>query len=1224
MNKTAIKNFAIAARKKLISEIIYKAGLVGITKDGIADPVHKSNGIEMYDIGTNEPYSIKDDEIKQRKSLVSRVMAKGFGQVIEEVAYTWFNRIIAVRFMEINDYLPSRVRVLSSEIKGKAEPDIVTQAPNVDLEFYLDEIDTILQLKHDNRLDELFRMLFIRQCNELNQFLPELFERTADYTELLLSISFTNEDSIIRELVNNIDEEDFKEQVEIIGWMYQYYNTELKDDTFAKLKANVKITKERIPAATQLFTPDWIVRYMVENSLGRLWLEGHPDVDIKTNWQYYLDEAEQEPDVQVQLEQLREDRKKLKPEDIRVIDPCMGSGHILVYAFDVLMDIYKSSCYDEREAVKLILQYNLYGLDIDNRAYQLAYFAIMMKARGYSRRILSEGITPQICAIQESRGISEELIAFVANNDETLRDVLQYIVEVFKEAKEYGSIINVECSIEQIELLLNRIEDIKNADYSSDLIGLIYKEETISNLYPIIKQAEIMVRKYEVVVTNPPYMGNKGMTVKLTEYVKQNFPDSKADMFSIFIEKSREYNKVSGYYALITQPSILFLSTFEKLRNKLILEQTISSLLHMGRGIFGIDFGSTAFILMNHSVGGYKGCYFRLHEKTFKYINPEDIERLFLSARDNHEYKFNFSTYIACEDSYENSQEETTNKDMKIYYESYQEILHKIPGMPIAYWVSQSIINAFSSSQSIGSVVQAKKGLTTADNDKFLKMWYEVKNGCIELYAHDCIEASNSKKKWFPHNKGGGYRKWYGNNDYIINWLNDGVEIKNFHKAVIRNSSFYFRECCTWSDVSSSNIAFRFKKIGSISNASGPSIFGMSEDILYVLAFGNSIVARNIVGLIAPTIHFEVGQISSLPLKIAKEELKEHILDLTNNSISISKNDWDTFETSWDFKRHPFLKHYTLEDRKMRIKDVFNIWQTESQEAFTQLKANEEELNSIFIEIYGLEGELTPEVEEKDVTIRRADLERDIKSFISYAIGCIFGRYSLDVDGLTYAGGDWDISKYKTIIPTADNIVSITDEEYFEDDIVCRFVEFVKVSFGAETVEENLDFIAKALGNKGNTSREIIRNYFIKDFYKDHVKIYQKKPIYWLFDSGKENGFKALIYMHRYDQDTVGKVRANYLHRTQKAIENSISRADMIMDSAANPAQKAKAVKDKEKLVKQLAETRIYDAAIGHIANQRIAIDLDDGVTVNYAKFQGVEISSEGKKTSKINLLGKI
>ncbi len=556
MDKKAIKTFAIESRKKLIEEVKYQASLLGITAKGIAEPVEKAEGMEVYDIGASNPNTIYGEAIKQRQNLVKRINEKGFDNVVEEVAYTWFNRIIAIRFMEVNDYLPTRVRVLSSQIEGKIEPDIVTESPHIDLDFTEEEIQQIYHLKNDNKLDELFRLLFIKQCNKLNEILPELFEKTADYTELLLSISFTNEDGVIRQLIDNISKEDFTDQVEIIGWFYQYYNTELKDDTFKQLKKRVKISKERIPAATQLFTPDWIVRYMVENSLGRLWLEGHPNSNLKENWKYYLDETEQEPEVQIELDKIREDSKNLKPVDIKIIDPAMGSGHILVYAFEVLMQIYTSVGYSERDAAEFILKKNIYGLDIDDRAYQIAYFAVMMKARSYNHRILNKNIEPQICAIKESNLITDELIDFVSEDDLRLENDLKYLKRIFLDSKEYGSIINLkELNWDSIIKILSQIE---NSQYSD--INSISHQQNVKSLYPLIKQSEILTRKYDIVITNPPYMGNRNMNKSLSNYLRNNYPDSKKDLFAVFIEKCQTMMNKNSFLAMITQHVFMFLS----------------------------------------------------------------------------------------------------------------------------------------------------------------------------------------------------------------------------------------------------------------------------------------------------------------------------------------------------------------------------------------------------------------------------------------------------------------------------------------------------------------------------------------------------------------------------------------------------------------------------------------------------------------------------------------
>jgi type II restriction/modification system DNA methylase subunit YeeA len=1098
MNKSAIKTFAIESRKKLISEITHIAGLLGITNKGIAEPAHKSEGIEMYDIGAKDPYNINGEQIKQRASLASKVRANGFDNVIEEVAYTWFNRIIAIRFMEVNDYLPTRVRVLSSETEGKVEPDIVTLAPEVDLEFTAKEKEEILQLKHDNKLDEVFRILFIKQCNALNEILPELFEKTNDYTELLLSISFTNEDSIIRKLVGSVEESDFREQVEIIGWMYQYYNTELKDDTFDKLKKNIKITKERIPAATQLFTPDWIVRYMVENSLGRLWLEGHPYGSIKENWKYYIDEAEQEPDVQLQLEKLREERKNIKPEDIKIIDPCMGSGHILVYAFDVMLDIYKSCGYAERDAAKLILENNIYGLDIDDRAYQLAYFAVMMKARSYSRRILNESVKPNLCAIQESNEIEVELKSlnggikglveyfvqgFTEIEKHKVKEDFEYIIDVFRDAKEYGSILDVK-SVD-FTTLEKRVEEIRNAG-TFDIFGLQYRNVILKCFVTLLKQAEIMERKYDVVVTNPPYAGVKGLNIALKTFLSRNYPDSKSDLFAAFIQKCLYFSKNRGKFALITPNTFLFNPIYAALRKSLAMSIDFNNLIELGSDAFEVGFGTTVYSgQFKNGVSKYLGTYFDVSEillkEDFKNTRNYLASTYFFIGYDGHKFMYKL------------------NKE-------YREIIKASKNL-VAYGIPRI-------------------GLQTNNNNRFVREWHEIE------YFKFCKEydglGSFPAKKWFPMVKGGGFRKWYGNISSVVNWENNGADVKSANVGAaggrIVAQEYYFQDGLTWTHTTYSQpFSIRYMPKGVIINVEGPAIFQLGDKNLYVLACLNSIVAMDIFKKVVSSIHYSATEIGQFPILMNNSDI---IFELASKNISISKADWDSFETSWDFQKHPLIK-FKIENVKCRIEDAFIAWQNFTESQFTQLKSNEEELNRIFIEIYGLQDELTPEVEEKDVTIRKADLERDIKSFISYAVGCMLGRYSLDVEGLAYAGGDWDSSKYKTFIPDIDNIIPITDTEYFHDDIVTRFVEFVKIAFGADTLEENLDFIANALGTKGNTSREIIRQYFIKDFYKDHVKIYQKKPIYWLFDSGKENGFKALIYMHRYNQDTVARVRTD-------------------------------------------------------------------------------------------------
>ena len=1228
MNKNAIKKFAIDARNKLIASVTDKAGMLGITPDNCSEAITKGADFEVYKTAAGTEVTLNKKQCEQRRKLVAKIYEKGFESVVEEVAYTWFNRICAIRFMEVNDYMyPVRVRVLSSEKKStvsglvKNEPDVVTMAPDIDWNFTDKEREEIIDAKMNNRLDDLFRMLFIKQCNLLHEVLPGLFEETEDYTEMLLNISFTNEDDVIRMLVDGIDEKDFNVntldeggnptgQVEIIGWLYQYYNTELKDDTFAKLKKNVKITKERIPAATQLFTPDWIVRYMVENSVGRIWIDHlravDPSIDEKTTaekfgWKYYLPEAEQEEAVNVKLAEIRTTYKDLKPTDITCIDPCMGSGHILIAMFDVLMDIYESAGYDKREAAFEIVEHNIHGLDIDKRAYQLAYFAIMMKGRGYNRRFLSnKNMKHNIFKVEGSGFTGKEgkkvyvydqaTLDYFVNNDVILKKSMDNLIEQMIDAEEYGSILKIQNV--DFNLIFKRFEAIESE------ISL-YKNSVFNALYPFVSIAYMLTKKYNAIITNPPYMGATAMNTKLSKYVKDDYPDSKSDLFAIFIEKWNMMTTPCGYNSMVTMQSWMFLSSFEKMRKNIISTKDIVCLMHMENMVMGIAFGTAVTVFRNLHIFNFKGTYTQIKLCDIANNKPRYfpiIENRFAQVSTD-----NFS---------------------------------RIPGTPIAYWVSDEIISAFEKGNLLGDIADSKQGIATADNNRFLRLWYEVTVENIYFTAKSSKEASDSNRKWFPYNKGGEFRRWYGNNDYVINWKKDGEELRNFKGAVLRNPSYYFQECFSWSLITSGTTAFRYKPNGFIFDVAGMSCFS-EKYLMFLLALCNSKVIYNILKIVAPTINCQCGDVAKLPVLFPSDELKKDISDMANKCVMLVKKDWDSFETSWDFKCHPLISVISQnravfdDTTDIDLAECYTCWENECNERFNQLKANEEELNRIFIDIYGLQDELTPEVEDKDVTVHKADLQRDIKSLISYVVGCMFGRYSLNKEGLVYAGGEWDESVYSIFIPDKDNIIPICDEEYFSDDIVSRFCEWVKIVYGEKSLETNLDFIAKVLGNKGNTSREVIRNYFLNNFFKDHCNTYSvtgsgKRPIYWLFDSGKQNGFKALIYMHRYDADTVGRVRTDYLHKAQKYVENAMQSAQYTIDNAKSASEKSKATKAVTKYTKQLAEMKIYDEAIAHVANQRIEIDLDDGVKVNYAKFQGVEVAQEGKKALKVDLLAKI
>ena len=1206
MDKPAIKKFAIWARNKLIADTKYRAGLVGVTETTVAEPLPQSNEtVQFFDVGLPQPYRIEGDAVTQRQRFVAELNKEtakqgsytaAYQTVVDKVAYTWFNRLIAVRYMEVNDLLPSRTRVLSSA-DGRAEPQIVTSPFDAVLDYTPAEQQQIVNLKNDNKLDEAFRLLFLKQCAALGDCLPRLFEQVDDYMPLLLALSFTDKDGVVCHLVNDIPESDWQDAVQIVGWLYQYYNTEPKEQVFANLKKNIKISKENIPAATQLFTPDWIVRYMVENSLGRLWSEGHPDFD-KSEWKYYLDEAPQEPQVAQQLAELRKGYAALTPEDIKCIDPCMGSGHILAYLFDVLMQIYRSAGYGDRDAAASIVEHNLYGLDIDDRAAQMAYFVVMMKGCQYDSRFLRRHLNPHVYAIQESGELPQTAFGYCGPEEPTARTLW----DTFRNAKEYGSILQPKVTLEELDKLEARLQEADSmAGYGSlGVQGLTY--QLLDVMCPLIDQARMLVQKYDVVVTNPPYMGGSGMDAHLSDFVKQNYPDTKSDMSTVCMERTINMCNERGYMAMINIPVWMFLSSYEKLREKMLRENTIVNMVHPGRGIFGSDFGTTAFVIAKVHLRGYKGHYRRLFDKQGEVESVEQREQRFFEKHG-------------------------------IFYTT-QDDFSEIPGSPMAYWASKALLNDFNIGRRLNEVALPRQGIKTADKDRFLRFWFEVDAKKMS------VSAQKEKNKWFPCNKGGSFRKWYGNNEYVVNWENNGYEICNFRdesgklKSRPQNLQYMLRKGLTYTNISISSFGVRYSPEGFIYDAAGSGIFCKDDEMLfYVLAFLTSSVAAAITKITSPTMSFEVGQIGVLPF-IYKQN--STIDDIVKQNIALSKSDWDSFETSWDFAEHPLVKwlrqlrdatsigatmayyyHGERPEVSCPVELCYMLWQGECNDRFAKLKANEEELNRIFIDIYGLQDELTPEVEDKDVTVRRADLARDIRSLISYAVGCIFGRYSLDQPGLAYAGGDWNPEQYHTFIPDGDNVIPITDEEYFTDDLTGLFVAWVKKVFGADSLEENLAFIAKALGVKGTSPRAVIRNYFLNGFYADHVKIYQKRPIYWLYDSGKQNGFKALIYMHRYNADTSGLVRADYLYKMEQVYESEIARMD---DAIAHGASRevAQATKRKEKLVKQLKECKDYDDRLGHIALARIPIDLDDGVKANYDK---VQTGADGKKQA---ILAKI
>ena len=851
MNKSKIQKFAMWARSELIAQVSQRAYQYGIDESGFGDA----------SADTLNGRLLTAEEKSQRQELIKQIKEKGYQQVMEEVAYTWFNRFIALRFMEVNNYLPSHIRVFS-DASGAFKPEILRDALHLELPGL--NHAKVAEYIENSETEALYRYLLLTQCNALNEALPMMFERMGGYTEMLLPNNILRPDSALARLIADIDEQDWTDQVQIIGWLYQYYNTELKDDTFAQLKKNVKITKERIPAATQLFTPDWIVRYMVENSLGRLWLEGHPNAELRGGWKYYLDEAEQEPEVEAQLVGLREEYKTIKPEEIKVIDPCMGSGHILVYAFDVLMQIYTSAGWDQREAAQSILKNNLFGLDIDDRAAQLAYFAVMMKARQYDRRLLTRGIQPNIYSICESNGIPAMTIEYFHKNDPKLKADIESIITEMRDAKEYGSILNI--TPVDFTGLYARFDEIRN-DIS------MMKQAALDELLPLVQCAEVLAQKYDVVVTNPPYMGSSGMNPLLTNYVKTNYPDSKSDLFACFIERCGQMAKKNGYQAMITQHAWMFLSSFEKLRAKL-LAVDIVNMAHLGARAFeeigGEVVQTTSFVIRKSHITDYKGEYCRLIEPT----TQQGKEDMFLAGENR--------------------------------YEADQSNFSKIPGSPVAYWVSSNTIGTFQKGI-LADYADTKQGFATGDNNRFLRFWHEVVWNKVGIGYGTSEAAMAGGEKWFPVNKGGSYRRWYGNNYYVANWENDGREMKVFSGSVIRNPQYYFRQGITWSSLSSAGVSMRFSPKGFLFESKGSMCYFKNDDNLtYILALMNTKVVDEMLLILAPTLDYHEGPMSKVPTVIDAAK-KKVVGDISKSNITIAKDNWDANETSWDFKRSPLI-----------------------------------------------------------------------------------------------------------------------------------------------------------------------------------------------------------------------------------------------------------------------------------------------------------------------------
>lgn len=1150
MNKSAIQKYAIWARKELIEKVTLKAFEYGVSKDEIIDANADSVNGKL----------LTSKEKAQRQELIKKVNELGLDETIEEVAYTWFNRFIALRFMEVNNYLPTRIRVFTNE-NNEFKPEILKEAMNLELEG-LDKKRIYMHFQA-NDTEDLYKYILICQCNDLGRCLPGMFTKLSDYKVLLFPDNLLRPDSVIGRLVSDIDEDTWLDQVQSIGWLYQYYISERHNQVVNILKGTV--SKKDIPAATQLWTTDWVVRYMVDNSLGRYWIERNPDSPLKNKLQYLATSKNGSLPVI---------DEKVDPTEIKFFDPCMGSGHILVYAFDILMEIYRECGYSDRDAAAYILQYNLFGLDIDDRAYQLAYFAVMMKARSYNRRILTQGIRNNLSSIDETNDI-ESFEYEGLTNDPEMNKIGNYLVSAFKDAKEIGSLLTIKkLDYKQFGEYLINIQE-KGTD---DLFSLDWVEHVLPKMLRIAKQASILSNQYTVVTTNPPYMGK--LEGHLKKFVTTNYKDFSTDVFAVFMRRNFDFTIQGGYIGFMTPFVWMFIKSYEKLRNYIIKNKSIATLIQMEYSAYEEATVPICSFVLKNEHNELPGYYYRLSD--FKGGMEVQKQKVL---------------------------EANQNKDCGYFYETVTTNFSKIPGSPIAYWVSNQMINIVSNEMRLKDIAEPRAGMQTGENDKFIRYWYEVSANKLGIDIKTREESINSKKKWFRYNKGGEYRKWYGNNDFVVDWWNDGYNIKQdkLYKLSIgkclpsnskpKNMQYYFLESITWSFISSSCFGVRYSPQGAIYDIAGSSVFPTKEYIYYLTSLLCSKISFEFMRMQNPTLNFQVGNVANIPVIINMDK-KSKIDTYSKENIYQAKSDWDSFETSWDFTVHPLVKNHVS-----TISEAYSLWSKECDDRFNQLKANEEELNRIFIDIYGLQDELDPYVEDKDVTVRKADLERDIKSLISYAVGCMFGRYSLDVEGLAYAGGEFDWSKYQSFAPDKDNIIPICDDEYFEDDIVGRFIKFIEVVYGESTLDENLSFIASSLGGKGNP-REVIRSYFLNDFYKDHCKIYQKRPIYWLFDSGKKNGFKALMYIHRYQPDLIARLRTDYVHETQSRLSHSIDMINTQLDSNLTTSEKVRLNKELTKFKAQAEEVKKYEEIVHHWADKMEPMDLDDGVKVNYEKFK--------------------
>lgn len=1159
MNTSNIKKYAPQARNDFIAAMRKQAAKYGITADRILPAEQKG---DLLLIGDQVfPLSV----MKPRDKLIKRIQTSSFEQTIDYIAYSWFNRLCAIRYMECKGLLDHGRRVLSSADGSAGLPQILEECLDIDLPGL--NASRVAELKLDgNKDEELYRELLLAQCHALNQVMPLLFEQVSDESELLLPDNLTKTDSLIRDLVSSIPEEDWSD-VQIIGWLYQFYISEKKDQVIGKV-----VKSEDIPAATQLFTPNWIVKYLVQNSVGRLWMMAQPDSTLVNNWEYYIQPAEQSDEVNAQLKQLidvriSEDGDTLNPESITVLDPACGSGHILVEAYDCLKAIYLERGYRSRDIPRLILENNLYGIDIDTRAAQLASFALLMKAREDDRRLFSNPPKLNIIELQDSQ--PERLDAFSQDLASTgiAQTDLKELLDLFEHASTFGSLIQIPAAFAK------KLPDLETKLNTALESGDIFAQQSAQELLPLVQQAKLLAKQYDAVIANPPYMGGKGMNIALKDFAKKQFPDSKSDLFAMFIERGFDWCKDSGFNSMVTMQSWMFLSSYEAMREKILQDRTIQTMAHLGARAFpeisGEVVQATAFVMQGTHLNGFKPVFFRLVDTT------QDSKEVELKAGLNR-----FDSTI-------------------------QDDFKKIPGSPIAYWVGHTILDAFEKIPSIDEYSIFKQGMATSDNERFLRYWHEINFRSSDLSCSNPSELAKSNAKWFPYNKGGSYRKWYGNNEYLVNWENDGQEMKDFTATLpqgtwvrLKSREYYCLPNITYSGLSSGDFACRVSDSGFLFDTKGSCIFTENyDDLLKLSALLNSKISQKFLDILCPTLDYSMVGVKKLPALLMSKTL-----DLVKEARNSARKDWDSYEISWDFTQNPIIR-----TQEINLEQAFNSWQQQNTDAVAEMKRLEEENNKLFIDAYGLQDELTPDVPDEQITLTRADREKDSQRLVSYALGCMMGRYSLDESGLIYAHAgnqDFDASRYQKFPADTDGIIPLTEMHWFEDDATRRIQEFLTAVWGKDTLDANMQWLAESLGKKASESAEdAIRSYLAKKFYKDHMQTYKKRPIYWLFSSGKQGAFQALVYLHRYNESTLARMRTEYvmpLISKMAAYANSLETAKESSDSAAEIKRIEKKLQD---LHKQQAELSSFEEKLRHYADQRISLDLDDGVKVNYGKF---------------------